>query len=42
MEISCIYVGDSLGFYRALADDGGATASELADATGTHERYTRV
>jgi len=41
MEISCIYVGDRLGFYRALADDGGATASELADATGTHERYTR-
>src|SRR5215212_7390613 len=41
MEILSIYVGDRLGFYRALADYGGATASELADATGTHERYTR-
>jgi 2-polyprenyl-3-methyl-5-hydroxy-6-metoxy-1,4-benzoquinol methylase len=41
MEILSIYVGDRLGFYRALADDGGATASHLADATGTNERYTR-
>jgi hypothetical protein len=41
MEILSIYVGDLLGFYRALADEGGATASELADATGTHGRYTR-
>ncbi|HSK83254.1 MAG TPA: hypothetical protein VK902_07585, partial [Rubrobacter sp.] len=42
MEILSIYVGDRLGFYRALADNAaGATASELADATGTHERYTR-
>src|SRR5215203_3232530 len=41
MEILSIYVGDRLGFYRALADNGGATASELADATGTHERYAR-
>ena len=41
MEILSIYVGDRLGFYRALADYGGATASQLADATGTHERYTR-
>jgi 2-polyprenyl-3-methyl-5-hydroxy-6-metoxy-1,4-benzoquinol methylase len=41
MEILSIYVGDRLGFYRALADDGGATASQLADATGTNERYMR-
>jgi 2-polyprenyl-3-methyl-5-hydroxy-6-metoxy-1,4-benzoquinol methylase len=42
MEILCIYIGDRLGFYRALADNAaGATASELADATGTHERYAR-
>src|SRR5215212_10936482 len=34
MEILSIYVGDRLGFYRALADYGGATASQLADATG--------
>jgi hypothetical protein len=41
MEILSIYVGDRLGFYRALADNGGATASQLADTTGTHERYAR-
>ena len=41
MEILSVYVGDRLDFYRALADGGGATASQLADATGTNERYTR-
>ena len=41
MEILSIYVGDRLGFYRALADNGGAMTSELAVATGTHERYAR-
>ena len=41
MEILSIYVGDRLGFYRALADNGAATASELAVATGTNERYAR-
>jgi 2-polyprenyl-3-methyl-5-hydroxy-6-metoxy-1,4-benzoquinol methylase len=41
MEILSIYVGDRLGFYRALADDGGATGSQLADATATDERYAR-
>ena len=41
MEILSIHVGDRLGFYRALADDGGVTASQLADATGTNGRYAR-
>jgi len=41
MEILSIYVGDRLGFYQALVDDEGATASQLADATGTNERYAR-
>src|SRR5215218_7897313 len=41
MEILSIYVGDRLGFYRALADDGGATASQLAETTGTNGRYAR-
>jgi 2-polyprenyl-3-methyl-5-hydroxy-6-metoxy-1,4-benzoquinol methylase len=41
MEILSIYVGDRLGFYQALVDDGGATASQLAGATGTNERYAR-
>src|SRR5215217_9062009 len=41
MEILSIYVGDRLGFYQALVEDEGATASQLADATGTNERYAR-
>src|ERR671913_1661674 len=41
MEIFCIYVGDQLGFYRALHEGGSATAGELAARAGTNERYTR-
>ena len=41
MELLSIYVGERLGLYRALADGGAATAPELADTTGTHERYAR-
>src|SRR5919107_2640301 len=41
MEIFCIYVGDQLGFYRVLHEDGPATAGELAARAGTNERYTR-
>jgi 2-polyprenyl-3-methyl-5-hydroxy-6-metoxy-1,4-benzoquinol methylase len=41
MEILSIYAGGRLGFYRTLVDDGGATASQLAGATGTNERYAR-
>jgi Methyltransferase small domain len=41
MEILSIYVGDQLGFYQALVEDEGVTASELADATDTDERYAR-
>jgi len=41
MEILSIYVGDRLGFYRTLADAGEATASQMADASGTHGRYAR-
>jgi 2-polyprenyl-3-methyl-5-hydroxy-6-metoxy-1,4-benzoquinol methylase len=41
MEILSIYVGDRLGLYQALVNDGGATASELADATATNKRYAR-
>jgi 2-polyprenyl-3-methyl-5-hydroxy-6-metoxy-1,4-benzoquinol methylase len=41
-DLFAIYLGDRLGYYRALADAGGAvTSGELADQTGTHERYTR-
>jgi len=41
MELLTIYIGDRLGLYGALADNGEATAAELASATGTHERYVR-
>ena len=40
-DLCMVYVGDRLGFYRVLADTGGATPAELAAATGTHERYVR-
>jgi 2-polyprenyl-3-methyl-5-hydroxy-6-metoxy-1,4-benzoquinol methylase len=41
LEILSIYVGNRLCLYRALADSGEVTASELATVTGTHERYAR-
>jgi ubiquinone/menaquinone biosynthesis C-methylase UbiE len=40
-EILAIYLGDRLGYYRALADQGPATSVELAARTRTNERYTR-
>lgn len=36
-----IVIGDRLGLYRALAEAGPLTAVELADYTGTVERYVR-
>jgi SAM-dependent methyltransferase len=41
MEVLCVYLGDRLGLYQALADGGALTAAELAAATGTDARYTR-
>jgi SAM-dependent methyltransferase len=41
MEVATVYLGDRLGLYRALAQGGPATSSELAQRTGTHERYVR-
>jgi SAM-dependent methyltransferase len=40
-ECLSVYVGDRLGWYRSLAADGPATSAELAERTGTHERYAR-
>ena len=40
-DIASTYLGVKLGFYRSLADDGPATATELAKRTGTNERLTR-
>lgn len=38
---SLILVGDKLKLYKSLAKDGPHTSQELADATGTSERYIR-
>ena len=40
MDLFAIYLGDRLGYYRALAD-GPATSEELASRAGTDERYAR-
>ena len=41
MDLLCVYLGDRLGLYRALADAGPSTSSEVASAAGVHERYAR-
>jgi len=41
MDTLAIHVGDRLGWYRALADWGPLDSDELADRTGTAERYAR-
>jgi predicted O-methyltransferase YrrM len=41
LELYTIYLGDRLGLYRALAESGPATSSQLAARTGTSERYVR-
>lgn len=40
-DLFSVYLGDELGLYRALAEKGPLTSSELAEAAGIHERYAR-
>jgi 2-polyprenyl-3-methyl-5-hydroxy-6-metoxy-1,4-benzoquinol methylase len=40
-DVAAAYLGVKLGLYRALADEGPATAAELAARTGTDERLVR-
>jgi len=40
-DLFSVHIGDRLGLYRALADKGPLTSSELAEAAGIHERYAR-
>jgi SAM-dependent methyltransferase len=40
-DVIAIHLGDRLGWYRSLVDDGPATAAQLAQRTETHPRYTR-
>jgi 2-polyprenyl-3-methyl-5-hydroxy-6-metoxy-1,4-benzoquinol methylase len=41
LELYTMYLGERLGYYRALAADGPLTSAELATRTGTAERYAR-
>jgi 2-polyprenyl-3-methyl-5-hydroxy-6-metoxy-1,4-benzoquinol methylase len=41
LELYTIYLGERLGLYRTLAEQGPATSAELATRTGTAERYIR-
>ncbi len=41
LNTALVVMGDKLGFYRALAGAGSLTSQELADRTGTAERYVR-
>jgi 2-polyprenyl-3-methyl-5-hydroxy-6-metoxy-1,4-benzoquinol methylase len=41
LELYTIYIGERLGLYRALVEDGPANSVELAERTGTNERYVR-
>jgi SAM-dependent methyltransferase len=36
-----IHLGDRLGLFRALVEQGPATSAELAERTGLHERWLR-
>ena len=40
-DVLTVYVGERLGLYRALAERGPLTSSELADAAGINDRYAR-
>jgi SAM-dependent methyltransferase len=41
LNAALVVMGDKLGLYRALAGTGGLTPAELAERTGTVERYVR-
>ncbi|MFD6446138.1 class I SAM-dependent methyltransferase [Promicromonospora sp. NPDC060204] len=41
VDLLSAFLGDRLGWYRSLADDGPATAPQLAERTGTDARYAR-
>jgi len=41
LEMFSIYVGDRLGLYRALAQSGPSTSTQLSQSAGIDERYAR-
>jgi 2-polyprenyl-3-methyl-5-hydroxy-6-metoxy-1,4-benzoquinol methylase len=40
-DLFSVHVGERLGFYHVLADEGPLTSAEVAKAAGVHERYAR-
>jgi SAM-dependent methyltransferase len=40
-DLAGLYLGQRLGLYRALSQGGSATSGDLAERTGTDERYAR-
>jgi SAM-dependent methyltransferase len=40
-DLASVHLGDRLGLYRGLHAHGPATSAELAERTGTDERYVR-
>ncbi|WP_371404529.1 methyltransferase domain-containing protein [Kribbella sp. NBC_00662] len=41
LNAGLVVMGDRLGYYQSLADEGPATPTELAERTSTDEHYTR-
>jgi len=41
VDMVSVYLGDRLGLYRALAERGASTPTELASRAGINERYAR-
>ena len=40
-DLAGVYLGDRLGWYRSLSEDGPATPEDLAERTRTDARYAR-
>src|SRR6202007_1674058 len=41
LNTALVVMGDKLAWYRALAGNGGLSPAELAERTGSAERYVR-
>ncbi|MCW3062898.1 MAG: SAM-dependent methyltransferase [Solirubrobacterales bacterium] len=41
LSVASVIIGDKLGLYKAMADGSAVTPAELAERTGTDERYVR-
>src|SRR6059058_2202967 len=41
LTTSMVFIGDRLGLYKAIVEAGSVTSAELAERTGTAERYVR-